>query len=184
MYRISLIFIAMIFVFAACNSEKSETIVVPAQNTINNETANQSFDIDMEIAVGSDYYQKGDFYSAISSFTKVYEVDSTNLIAITSLGNLYFDINQNDKAIEFYKKVLQITPNNINVRSDMATSYFRLNQPEIAIEIHKESIKLDYNHLMSHYNLAVVLNSIGRTEEAEAERRIFNDLKLQQQQAN
>ena len=32
---------------------------------------------------------------------------------------------------------------------------------------------MDYNHLMSHYNLSVVLGSMGKTAEAEGERKIF-----------
>lgn len=159
------------------NNISQETIVVNNKNDIELQLVADSLNIDLRLKLASIYYADREFDNAIVHYLKVYEINPKNLIALISLGNLYYDSEQHEKAIEFYSKALELDPNNLNVRCDMGTSYGKTGNVDMAIKIYRENIDLDFNHAQSHYNLAIFLEQIGDSKEAQKEMVIFNGLR-------
>lgn len=83
--------------------------------------------------------------------------DPKNFDAAVALGNLYFDSGQPEKAIEAYQKALEINPKDVNVRTDMGTMYRKIGNFDKAVEEFRKSASTDPTHVMSWYNLGVVL---------------------------
>lgn len=83
--------------------------------------------------------------------------DPKNFDAAVALGNLYFDSGQSEKAIEAYQKALEINPKDTNVRTDMGTMYRKIGNFDKAVEEFRKSASIDPTHVMSWYNLGVVL---------------------------
>jgi len=140
-----------------------------------------SLNVDLLLARGSEYYINKDYEKAFNQFIAAYQIDEKNITAILGVGNIYYDTQQNTKAIEFYQKALELDPNKLDVRCDMATCYFRVGMLDKAIEINKKTIEMDFNHAQSHHNLAVFYKNMGKQQEAEAEVKIYNQLISSQQ---
>ena len=83
--------------------------------------------------------------------------DPENLQALISLGNAYFDSNQEKKAIETYQKALKIDPKNADVRTDMGIMYRNIKDYDIAVREFRQAAKDNPNHVNSRFNLAIVL---------------------------
>src|SRR3974377_801835 len=95
---------------------------------IESKFAQDSSNYDLRMILAAAYYSAGVLDQAAYHFSKVYEHDNKNLIALSNLGNIYYDSQQDDKAIQFYEKALVLDPKNINMRCDLATCYSRINK--------------------------------------------------------
>jgi tetratricopeptide (TPR) repeat protein len=184
-----LIITPLIFSLFACNSNKPIESTIPKDLNINNDVFPQdsfnyyekalsedSLNIDLRIALATNYYAKKQFDKAIDHLLLVHRFDNKNIEAIITLGNIYYDSEQNEKAIEYYEKALVFDKENVNVRCDLATCYLNLKNPEKARILLKKNIEINYNHAQSHHNLSVVYSQLGKTKEAEDEMKIFNSL--------
>ena len=185
-----LIIAPLIFSLFACNSNKPIESSSPIKDLTTNKDAfpqdsfayyekalsEDSLNIDLRIAIATNYYSKKQFEKAIDHLLIVYRIDSKNVDAIITLGNIYYDSEQNEKAIEYYEKALLIDNKNVNVRCDLATCYLNIKNPEKARILLKKNIEIDFNHAQSHHNLSVVYSQLGKTKEAEDEMKIFNSL--------
>lgn len=92
---------------------------------------------------------------------KILKDDPSNANAWVALGNIYFDLNQNEKAIEAYKKGLELNSKQPDVWSDLGTVYFRLQQYDQSIEQFKKAIEINPKHAKAFYNLGVVYRTKG-----------------------
>jgi Tfp pilus assembly protein PilF len=135
-----------------------------------------SFNIVLRAKLATDYYSNGELGRAAYHFLIIYEMDNKNMLALTSLGNIYYDTQEDDKAIQFYEKAMVLEPDNIDMRCDLATCYFRINKLKKAEVILRDNIKKDFTHKKSHYNLAIILKQAGKINEANSELNIYNSL--------
>ncbi|MGD0237383.1 MAG: tetratricopeptide repeat protein [Syntrophorhabdales bacterium] len=85
--------------------------------------------------------------------------DPENLQALISLGNAYFDMNQEKKAIETYQKVLKIDPKNADVRTDMGIMYRNIKDYDSAVREFRQAVRDNPIHINSRFNLAIVLQN-------------------------
>jgi tetratricopeptide (TPR) repeat protein len=145
-------------------------------STLENQLHADSTNLNIRLMLASKYYAAGQLAKAASQFSRAYEQDQKNLIALTNLGNIAYDSNQDDKAIGYYEKEIALDPANLNVRCDLATCYARINKLNNAIEILRQNIKIDSLHQKSHYNLAVILQKKGETKESGEEMKIYTAL--------
>ncbi|MFZ4400555.1 MAG: tetratricopeptide repeat protein [Bacteroidales bacterium] len=182
--------ISLVFLISACNNEVQKTIVNPG-NEVNhtidafpadsfafyeNVLIKDSLNKDLHLAIATNYYAEKQFDKAIEHLLTVCRLDAKNLIACITLGNIYYDTKQDEKAIMFYEKALLLDQENVNVRCDLATSYLNLKNAEKSLILLKENIKMEPKHAQSHHNLSLVFSQLGKTKEAEAEMKIFNEL--------
>jgi cytochrome c-type biogenesis protein CcmH/NrfG len=93
----------------------------------------------------------------ITQLEEALKRDPENLQALISLGNAYFDTNQERKAIETYQKALKIDPKNADVRTDMGIMYRNIKDYDNAVREFRQAAKDNPNHVNSRFNLAIVL---------------------------
>jgi cytochrome c-type biogenesis protein CcmH/NrfG len=93
----------------------------------------------------------------IAQLEELLKRDPQNLQALISLGNAYFDSNQNKKAIDVYQKALAIDPKNADVRTDMAIMYRNLKEYDRAIQEFRQAAKDKPGHVNSLFNIAIVM---------------------------
>jgi len=186
------IFCALTVTFLSCNSNSEKKSDAPTTQQTNSVATTQtpsgdlamleakvqqdSQNVEQRNMLAANYYAAGMLEKAVYHFLKVYERDNINVIALSNLGNIYYDTQQNDKAIEFYERALVLDPENINMRCDLATCYGRINKVKKAIQILRDNIKTNANHEKSHYNLSVWLKQSGDSKEAETEMNIYQSL--------
>ena len=93
----------------------------------------------------------------ITQLEEALKRDPENLQALISLGNAYFDTNQERKAIETYQKALKIDPKNADVRTDVGIMYRNIKDYDSAVREFRQAAKDNPNHVNSRFNLAIVL---------------------------
>lgn len=139
-----------------------------------------SLNTDARLKLAAFYYLKKDYNKALYHFLLVHSIDKNNMAALFNLGNIYYDLQQDEDAISYYEMFLEKEKTNYNVRCDLATCYIRLNNYVKAISLLRENIKASSLHLQSHYNLSFALRQTGKIAEADEEMKIYEKLKSQQ----
>ena len=98
-----------------------------------------------------------DYQEEIQLSKSILEKDPSNLQALISLGNAYFDTDQYQQAIDVYSKALAIDSKNPDVRTDMGIMYRKLGQFDKALEALRRAVQDNPKHINSRFNLGVVL---------------------------
>lgn len=80
----------------------------------------------------------------------------TNVQALVSLANFYYDHESYNQAIKYYEKAVELDPNNADVLTDLGTMYRRIGDPEKAISFFRRARNADPTHQNSVLNLGVV----------------------------
>lgn len=169
---------------SSCNSstEKSkESVSTEVQASdefalMEKKLESDSLNAELRTMLAVRYYSAGKLENAAFHFLEVYRQNPKNLSALTNLGNIYYDSQQDDKAIEFYEKALVLDPQNINIKCDLATCYSNVNKFKRAVDLLKENTKQDPRHVKSHYNLSIILKKSGDVKGAEEELKIYKSL--------
>ncbi len=94
------------------------------------------------------------------SITRLEELvakEPQNYEAWVHLANNYFDSSQHDKAITAYDKALAINNGSADVWTDLGIMYRRTGQFDKALESFTEAAKRDPAHIMSRFNMGIVL---------------------------
>jgi len=102
---------------------------------------------------------KANLLQEISQMEEALKRDPQNLQVIISLGNAYFDSNQERKAIDTYQKALMIDPKNADVRTDMGIMYRNIKEYDGAVREFRQAAKDNPTHVNSRFNLAIVLQN-------------------------
>lgn len=181
------------FTFISCAPEnKKDNPIIQSTNTgieshapsdeftlLEKKLEQDSLNTELRELLATKYYAGGVLDKAAYHFLNIYQHDNKNLIALSNLGNIYYDSQQNDQAIAFYNGALEIDVKNIDMRCDLATCYSRINKNKKAIQLLRENIQTNADHGKSHYNLSVILKQTGNTKEAESEMNIYKNLTSQ-----
>jgi cytochrome c-type biogenesis protein CcmH/NrfG len=93
----------------------------------------------------------------ISRLETIVRSEPTNLQALVTLGNLYFDSNQFHKAIDVYERSLAIDPKNPDVLTDLGIMYRAIKEYDKAVKEFREAARLAPTHVNSRFNLGIVL---------------------------
>jgi cytochrome c-type biogenesis protein CcmH/NrfG len=83
-------------------------------------------DIDALLALGTEYYNGGDFETAGTWFDKVLAIDPKNIEALLAKGAVYFNLVDFANAEKTWKTVSVLAPDNVEVHYDMG--FLALNQ--------------------------------------------------------
>ena len=100
---------------------------------------------------------KANLTEEVGQLEEALKRDPENLQVLISLGNAYFDTNQEKKAIETYQKALKIDPKNADVRTDMGIMYRNIKDYDSAVKEFRQAAKDNPTHVNSRFNLAIVL---------------------------
>lgn len=192
-FRIFFTICSAAFIMTSCNNSE---IKVPGNRTKNTDPSQSnrpsismdnpesleialkidSLNTNIRLKLAAQYYANKNFDKALYHYLFINRHDNRNMAALFNLGNVYYDMQQDQLAIKYYEKFLETDKSNSNVRCDLATCYMNLNKIQKAISLLRENIKINYNHPQSHYNLSVMLKQTGKNAEADAEMKIYNSL--------
>ncbi len=125
------------------------------------ESGEKNQDYDSQLKVGSYLYQEGRGEQAKKYLLKANELKPAEFVPIVNLGNLHFDLGQQNRdskmmktAIEWYEKALKIKPDDLNINTDIGIAYTFLSPPDNkkALEYIDKSLSKDPKHLQSLYH--------------------------------
>ncbi|MBI5779759.1 MAG: tetratricopeptide repeat protein [Planctomycetes bacterium] len=115
------------------------------------------------------YFTKQDYNKAIEYYLKAVALDSQLAEAYVLIGKSYKQLNDAGKTIENYEKAFSVAPGNAMIRSEfirLGEEYFNQNKFEDSLQVNLTLIKLapkDYQH---YHNTSVVLDQLGRIDQA------------------
>jgi tetratricopeptide (TPR) repeat protein len=103
-------------------------------------------------------------------------LDPSRTRALYLLGRLYVQNKDNDKALPYLQRALRLQPDFIEANSLLGTVYVRLGQFAEAIpKLEKAAPSDHYGNV--HYQLYLAYRKLGRTERAQKELALSQDLR-------
>jgi len=88
-----------------------------------------------------------------------------------NLGNLLAQNGQPEGAQRAYRAALRIRPDFFQAKANLANTLLSGGHPADAIPLYNEVLQLHPEYVDAHYNLALALQAVGRSDEAEGQRR-------------
>jgi Flp pilus assembly protein TadD len=114
--------------------------------------------------------------AAQSELEKALALDPSRTRALYLLGRLYVQNKDNDKALPYLQRALRLQPDFIEANSLLGTVYVRLGQFAEAIpKLEKAAPSDHYGNV--HYQLYLAYRKLGRTERAQKELALSQDLR-------
>lgn len=141
------------------------------------ESGEKNLDYDSQLKAGAYLYQQGQIDPAKKYLLKANELKPNEFDPIVYLGNLHFDISQQNKdpkmmqqAIGWYEKALKIKPDEINVNTDLGIAYTFISPPDNkkALEYIDKSLAKDPKHLQSLFHKTRIYIELKDLKAAEA----------------
>jgi lipopolysaccharide biosynthesis regulator YciM len=92
----------------------------------------------------------------IQALKELIEKEPRNAMALTRLGDVYFDAGMFDKAKGFYERALAEKPDDVNVRTDLGTVLRNLGQFDAALKEFEAAVAADPKHWKGWFNIGIV----------------------------
>jgi tetratricopeptide (TPR) repeat protein len=148
------------------------------------ETGEKNQDYDSQLKAGSYLYSQGRVDQAKKYLLKANELKPGEFDPIVNLGNLYFDLGQQNKdpkmmqqAIEWYEKALKIKPDDLNANTDLGIAYTFLSPPDNkkALEYIDKTLSKDPKHLQSLFHKTRIYIELKDLKTAETTFAVFKE---------
>ena len=128
-------------------------------------------------ALGNAYRSLRMWDPATEQFKAELVNDPTNCLAQWQIGNIILEQHGNsDEALTTVQKALDICPNLMQARLDRARALISLDRHADAMKDLETVEKADPAEPSTHFLLAQAYRAVGRTQEAQAELKIFSKL--------
>jgi len=121
--------------------------------------------------------QEGLLDEAAEQLTRSLEIEPELAKSHYFLGVALNNNGKNNTALEHMRRALAQYPRDRVVRNGIARILFLQRDYEASIEELQQVLAIDPEDLMAHYNLMLCYRGLGRTEEAEAERKLYERFK-------
>ena len=122
-WRVQVLFISIVFCFAACTSTSLEVRKKQAEAGRN---------------LGEAYLSQGNYTLALREFLKAKELYGNNKFLHDDLGLTYMAKDRLDLAIKHFKKALAIDPGYAPAKNNLGTAYMEKKDWDTAIKLFKE----------------------------------------------
>lgn len=148
------------------------------------ESGEKNLDYDSQLKAGSYLYQQGQVDPAKKYLSKAHELKPNEFDPIINLGNLHFDVGQQNKdpkmmqqAIGWYEKALKIKPDDLNVNTDLGIAYTFISPPDNkkALEYIDKSLAKDPKHLQSLFHKTRIYIELKDLKAADTTFAIFKE---------
>jgi tetratricopeptide (TPR) repeat protein len=127
--------------------------------------------------LGNAYWSLNMWDAATEEFHAELANDSSNCMAQWKIGNIILEQHRDStEALTEVQKALDACPNLMGARVDRARALLKLEQPAEAVKDLEAAIKADPAEPSTHFLLAQAYRSLGRTQEAQAEMKVFSKL--------
>lgn len=111
-------------------------------------------------------YIKGEVRQALSWFERGLKVDEKDIDCRYNLANCLLENRDFSRAIEEYKKVIQLNPNYGDAYNGLGVAYFQKGDIAQSIDNLKKAIQFNPAKVEIYFNLATILETSKRYEEA------------------
>jgi tetratricopeptide (TPR) repeat protein len=113
---------------------------------------------------GCYYEEEGALEEAADAYRQALLLGGPTADACFNLANVLFALDQKQEACERYRQVVEIDPRHAESWNNLGITLNGLGRVNDAVEAFQKSISLQYGD--AHYNLADLLDSLGRRSEA------------------
>jgi tetratricopeptide (TPR) repeat protein len=93
-------------------------------------------------------------------------IDTTDPVALASLGDKYFESNNFLQAIKVYEKVLELNPNDVDTYNDLGLAFHYTGNTDSAVETFRKGTEAVPSFQRIWLSLGFVLASSGKNVEA------------------
>jgi tetratricopeptide (TPR) repeat protein len=123
----------------------------------------------MMINIGNAHLQLGDSPAAAASYRQAIQLEPTNALAYSRLGDLENDEESYDKAAHYFARACELDPQSATYHASAGTAYLQLQDYMRATQYLRRSVELFPEQPLMLYNLAVALAFDGEAEIAVEE---------------
>jgi len=109
-------------------------------------------------------HQQGRLYEAQSLYSKVLATDNTNVLALTNLGSISFQLGDYQRSLQLNRVALQIEPRNTDALYNQGRTFHEIEDWDLAVSNYKACLKQKPDHKNCLENLAALLLSLGDYE--------------------
>jgi len=197
---IKILFICVLFLFSACDSNVETTGDIDALSKDPNvlltnakerqrigaydeaiEILNAAVKIDPQFIsaynqMGLVFFEADKKNESVEAFKKAIALDPENLNARLGLGKTYSMITRNDLAVEQYLIAADLKKNDPDILFKIALEYWYHQNFEKSKEYYNKVLEIDPGHIQSHLNLISVYESLEQWKKAIREIEISRQL--------
>ncbi len=123
-------------------------------------------EIDKEIRLADEYFQKGDLQQAESVCREILTTQPENAGAIHLLGIIHYELGEYDLAMSFLKEALQLNSSNAGLYYDIGNILLDQGKFDDASTYYQKAIECNPNHADAYNNLGNALHEMGELDEA------------------
>ncbi|MFQ5738918.1 MAG: sulfatase-like hydrolase/transferase [Acidobacteriota bacterium] len=120
--------------------------------------------------------QQGKFLLAVEIFRKLVDVAPRDAEAWNSLGTNYQGAGLADSAEKAYQKAIALRPDYPSAYYNYGNLLAQKGEFAAAESHYRKALESDPDFALAHHNLSIVLERLGRTDEAAKERSIYQRL--------
>lgn len=127
--------------------------------------------------IGILYKLRGEPNKAAYQYQRSIELNDKNIYVYHNLGALYLDVSDDyQKAEQYLKKAIELRPDYAPSYVALGDAYLRQKRYDEAEVQYNEAIKIDGNNANARRNLGELYKLVGKTEQAETQFRIAEEL--------
>jgi predicted Zn-dependent protease len=127
--------------------------------------------------LGSAYWSLNMWDAATEQFRAELANDPSNCMAQWKIGNIVLEQHGDSaQALTEVQKALDACPNLMAARVDRARALIKLERHAEAVKDLEAAVKADPGESSTHFLLAQAYRALGRTQEAQAEMKVFSKL--------
>jgi tetratricopeptide (TPR) repeat protein len=127
--------------------------------------------------LGNAYWSLNMWDVATEQFRAELANDPSNCMAQWKIGNIILEQHgDSSQALAEVQKALGVCPNLLGARVDRARALIKLDRHAEAVKDLEAAVKADPAESSTHFLLAQAYRALGRTQEAQAEMRVFSKL--------
>ncbi len=105
--------------------------------------------------------------SAMATLRQAVELEPSDVVALTGLGDAHKALEQFAKATEYYQRALALNPSHVTAIHNQALSYKLNDQLPLALSQYEQALVLAPDSAEIHYNYANALFETGQHDKAE-----------------
>jgi len=127
--------------------------------------------------LGNAYWSLNMWDVATEQFRAELANDPSNCMAQWKIGNIILEQHgDSSQALAEVQKALGVCPNLMGARVDRARALIKLDRHAEALKDLEAAVKADPAESSTHFLLAQAYRALGRTQEAQAEMKVFSKL--------
>ncbi|MFZ0452251.1 MAG: tetratricopeptide repeat protein [Ignavibacteriaceae bacterium] len=112
-------------------------------------------------------YEKKEFAAAKDIIENLLNKAPNSIHLLTSLGIIYFNLNNFEKSAECYKRIIELDDQNAQAQYSLGVCYQNLDNNDLALKQYKKAIELNPEYIDAFNNLGLLYSSLKNYKEAE-----------------